>query len=459
MADPIVVLQMQRLGDVVLSFPLLLWLMRTFPGHPLWLRAEPQFAALARGLVPSGVRLLGPGDDAELCATPAHLVVHLGHSEAGAALAGAIPAQRVLGLVRRGEELRIHGFWQCYRASLVHANRHNRFHWADLHALDAVPMERMAATRWDAPRRPPSDKIGLFLGASTAAKRPDAVFWAGVCGHLRRFGFTPVLLGGPAEKPLAEAVRGLVRRPVLDLCGAFSLERLAYFGQELALLITPDTGPMHVAAWTGLRVLNVSLGPVWPWDTGPYQPGHLVLQAACSCRGCWACTRKAEPCRAPMTPRQVAMVAAAAVQDAPWPCVRGLRLAQTGRDAQGLYLLEPQCGAEPCARELVSRYWRALWLAWGAGGDAASCRAIRQQLWSAFPALARALARESLRLVRWFSSTSPSTPLPWNSFAPALRPLASFLAVNLENEDFSPTSLRHAAELVERHLACFAPEP
>jgi hypothetical protein len=80
-------------------------------------------------------------------------------------------------------------------------------------------------------------------------------------------------------------------------------------------------------------------------------------------------------------------------------------------------------------------------------------------LWSAFPALARALARESLRLVRWFSSTSPSTPLPWNSFAPALRPLASFLAVNLENEDFSPTSLRHAAELVERHLACFAPEP
>jgi hypothetical protein len=31
--------------------------------------------------------------------------------------------------------------------------------------------------------------------------------------------------------------------------------------------------------------------------------------------------------------------------------------------------------------------------------------------------------------------------------------------VNLENEDFSPTRLRHAAELVERHLACFAPEP
>ncbi|HCF04990.1 MAG TPA: hypothetical protein DEU72_01930, partial [Desulfomicrobiaceae bacterium] len=418
----------------------------------------PQFAALARGLMPSGVRLLGPADDAELRATPAHLVLHLGHAEAGAALAGAIVARRVLGLVRRDGVLRIHGFLHRYRASLVHANRHNRFHWADLYALDAVPMERMAATRWDAPRRPPSDKIGLFLGASTAAKRPDAVFWAGVCGHLRRFGFTPVLLGGPAEKPLAEAVRGLVRRPVLDLCGAFSLERLAYFGQELALLITPDTGPMHVAAWTGLRVLNVSLGPVWPWDTGPYQPGHLVLQAACSCRGCWACTRKAEPCRAPMTPRQVAMVAAAAVQDAPWPCVRGLRLAQTGRDAQGLYLLEPQCGAEPCARELVSRYWRALWLAWGAEGEDGACRAASQQLWSAAPRLARAMTQGSLRLLRWLSTTPQSAVLPWSSFPPAVRPLASFVAVSLENDDYAPSSLRQAVALVERHLALCAPE-
>lgn len=457
MADPIVVIQMQRLGDVVLSFPLLLWLMRTFPEHPVWLRAEPQFAALARGIMPSGVRLLGPADDAELCATPAHLVLHLGHAEFGATLAGTITSCRVLGLARQGGVLRVHGFWHRYRTSLVHANHHNRFHWADLYALDAVPMARMAATRWDMPRRVSSDKIGLFLGASTAAKRPDVVFWAGLAAHLRRLGFAPVLLGGPAEKPLAEAVRGLVRRPVLDLCGMFSLERLAYFGQELALCITPDTGPMHVAAWTGLRVLNVSLGPVWPWDTGPYQPGHLVLQAACSCRGCWECTRTAKPCRHLMTPRQVAQVAAAAVQGASWPRLQGIRLAQSSRDPWGLFHLEPQWGTEPCARELIARYWRAVWFVWGAGEKDAHCHAICHRLWSTAPKLARAVMQESLRLARWLSTTPQPTPLPWRSFFPAIRPLASFLAVHLENEDFSPASLRHAVQLVERHLAFLAP--
>ena len=53
MKKPILVIQMQRMGDLILSFPLFLWLGRAFPGHPVWVMGEPAFAGpLAR---------LGPG--------------------------------------------------------------------------------------------------------------------------------------------------------------------------------------------------------------------------------------------------------------------------------------------------------------------------------------------------------------------------------------------------------------
>lgn len=455
MAEPIVVIQMQRLGDLVLTFPLLLWLARQYPGHPVWLRAEPAFAALARGLAPP-VRLLGPEHDPELQATPARLVVHLGHAAAGAALAEAVPAQQRLGLVRQGAALRVHGFWQRYRTALSHANRHNRFHWAELFALDLVPLGLMAATRWDPPRTNPVGKIGLFLGASDPAKAPGPAFWAGVAGHLRRLDLAPVLLGGPAEVPVAQEVRRLLRRPVIDLCGALTVERLAYLGQELSLLITPDTGPMHAAAWTGLRVLNLSVGPVWPWDTGPYQPGHLVLQAARSCRGCWACPHAAPPCHLPLAPRQVAALAAAVVAGEPWQAPAGLRLAVSGRDACGLYALEHQGGHQPCAREALGRYWQAFWLALGAEVPEALVRQRSQDLWAVAPKLARSLTRASLELLRQLPGWG-APPLPWQQAPPALRPLTSFLAVVLESEDLAPQARRQALATVERHLALLAP--
>ncbi len=452
-ADPIVILQLQRLGDLVLSFPLLLWLARQYPGHPLWLRAEPSFAALIQGIVPP-VRLMGPDHDEELCATPARLVVHLGHAAHGARLAGAIPAAERWGLVRQGEALRVFGFWHRYRTSLSHANRHNRFHWAELFALDLISPAGIAATHWDLPRANPVGKVGLFLGASEPSKAPTPVFWAGVVAHLRRLGLTPVLVGGPAEVPLAEAVRQMVRRPVLDVCGVFTVERLAYFGQELSLFITPDTGPMHVAAWTGLRVLNLSVGPVWPWDTGPYQPGHFVLQAARSCRGCWSCTHVCPPCHRPLSPRHVAQLAAAIIAGRRWDVPEGLSLAHTARDEHGLFTLMHLGGHCPAAREAVARYWQAFWLVVGAGEPEPLAQGRAQALWSTAPKLAQSIRRASLHLLRLVAAGVG--PVPWQQLSPALRPLASVVAVLLESDDFAPVARRQAVALVERHLTFLA---
>ncbi|MDP3428767.1 MAG: glycosyltransferase family 9 protein, partial [Desulfomicrobium sp.] len=286
MKKPILVIQMQRMGDLILSFPLFLWLERVFPGHRVWVMAEPAFARPLMRLSPQ-VRYLDYAHGDELRAEAFHLVINLSHRPESMTLAGSLRSEKLVGGYIRDGVTRIAGDWQEYRLSLTNNNRHNHFHWADLNALDVVPLQTLAATRWPEPRVMPREvrQVGLFLGASEPDKRPTAVFWAALVKELERRALVPVLLGGPAEIALCREVQRLAARPVASACGSLGLDRFAMFGQNLAAMITPDTGPMHLAAWSGLMVLNLSMGPVHAFETGPYQPGHVVLRSARDCVG------------------------------------------------------------------------------------------------------------------------------------------------------------------------------
>ena len=258
---------MQRMGDLILSFPLFLWLAREHPDHPIWVVAEEAFFRPLMAVSPkvtyfpwSGVSVLERESF--------RLLVNLSVRDEAAALAGRLAAEEKLGpILEPGGVRRVRGTWQIYRAGLVENNRHNRFHWADLNALDAIGIARLRATFFDPPRRRagPENRVGVFLGASEAAKRPTAELWAALLRELLDRGLRPALLGGPAETGLAGEVARAFAGPVLNLCGTLGLEEFAAAGQSLRLLITPDTGPMHLAAWTGLATLNLSLGNVSPF--------------------------------------------------------------------------------------------------------------------------------------------------------------------------------------------------
>lgn len=307
---PILVLQMQRMGDLVLTFPLLLWLSRCYPGHPLHVVAEESFSSPLLPVSPPAA-YVSWSDAASGALDGQHyrLVVNLSIRREAARLAGRLSADGVLGPVLGADgALRVRGAWQLYRASLVQNNRHNRLHWADLNALDIVPFSATQNTHFALPREPQEHNarsVGVFVGASEPGKRPDAAFYAGLLRELLDRGLRPVLLGGPGDVPVAAEVRALFDHPALDLVGKLTLAELVAAGASLSLLITPDTGPMHVAAWTGLKTLNLSVGNVNPWETGPYQPGHLVLRSGASCaHGCWACGQKSALCRLGMTDRK-----------------------------------------------------------------------------------------------------------------------------------------------------------
>jgi lipopolysaccharide heptosyltransferase I len=67
--------------------------------------------------------------------------------------------------------------------------------------------------------------------------------------------------------------------------GQTDLFQLAELYRRCAVVITNDSGPMHVAAAVGTPVVAI-FGPTDPALTGPYGTGHVVLRAGIPCSPC-----------------------------------------------------------------------------------------------------------------------------------------------------------------------------
>ncbi|CCO23843.1 glycosyltransferase family 9 protein [Maridesulfovibrio hydrothermalis] len=458
---PILVLQMQRMGDLILSFPLFLWLERTYPGHPVWVVAEEKFF---RPLMPISPKVTYfPWEGLGVLRREKYeLIVNLSIRSQAAALAGELEAGAKIGPVSGPQGATyILGDWQLYRSSVVENNRHNLFHWADLNALDCIPLSRIGQTVWPQPRtlQPTDNRIGLFLGASEESKRPSVEFWASLCAELLGRGMRPVLFGGTLEQETGQAVARIFGGPVLDMSGKLKLGELAAVGQSLQLFITPDTGPMHLAAWAGMKVLNLSLGNVNPWETGPYQNDHYVIRSTMSCAlGCWNCRRDSLYCHGPFTPSRIAVIAKRMILNDRSGLTKinmpGLRLYSTARGGNGLYDLQHISGRKASSGDMLGRFWQQFFgAAFGLWDTEEAGR-----IWSVFennqPKLAGKMRSHLPLLGKEFSKgLAKGIPLPdcfWDSCPLILRQFSGFIHLFLQNNDYSRPAWVRVLSLYEQ---------
>lgn len=362
--DPILVLQLRRLGDLILTFPLLVDLKRRYPQNPVWLVGEPEFFKELMPFAPEST-FFPPEHLNVLAGRKYRGIINLSSNANAIQCAGQAEAEWKFGPILKNNSTYVKGFWQLYRAALTRNNRHNLFHWSDLNRLDlGFPLTPIQTARKIAPK---SDKIGLFIGASDAAKRPEAEFWAALARLLLKKGKIPVLLGGPAEKDEGELIAKKV--PALNFCGKTTLTQLVSIFDNLELLVTPDTGPMHLADWAGLKVLNLSMGNVQAWETGPASSGQWIAQAPFSCVGCWECSRDKLYCKKAFSPVRIANLILALTQkndqlsdQLKQADLTRLQIWQTGRLKNGLYNLTAQNSSGQNARYVLDRFWQNAFL-------------------------------------------------------------------------------------------------
>lgn len=74
---------------------------------------------------------------------------------------------------------------------------------------------------------------------------------------------------------------------VIDFTGKTTLKELAYLMSLSILVITVDSGPMHIAAAMNVPVIAI-FGSTAPWRTGPYGSIHTVIRKELSCSPCFS---------------------------------------------------------------------------------------------------------------------------------------------------------------------------
>jgi lipopolysaccharide heptosyltransferase II len=98
-------------------------------------------------------------------------------------------------------------------------------------------------------------------------------------------GMNVIFTGGPKDvDDIAEICNGMTGHGI-NLAGRTSLKVLAALYQRANLVITIDSGPMHLAAAMGSPVLAL-FGPTAPWRTGPFGSEHTVLRVEMACSPC-----------------------------------------------------------------------------------------------------------------------------------------------------------------------------
>lgn len=112
----------------------------------------------------------------------------------------------------------------------------------------------------------------VVVGTTKAAKNWAPGGYARVLEAVEsEHGLRPIIVGGPSdtERRLATAVLEETRATVMNELGD-DLRRLAWLIDGSALVITPDTGPLHIARALGTPVVGL-FGYTNPKRTGPYR--------------------------------------------------------------------------------------------------------------------------------------------------------------------------------------------
>ncbi len=190
--------------------------------------------------------------------------------------------------------------------------------WAQTRPGNHPPSEAIAATA----TRSAGPRVVVHAGAGTEAKRWPVEHWQRLVHLLRtRLGAQVALVGTSEELDLGEAIARYRPEPVVEepapvnvsegcvtnWVGRFSIVELAAVIEQADLFIGADSGPAHLAAAVGTSTTVLFSGavPIRQWC--PQAKRVLVLRSAVPCSPCHRpmCARAGHPCMRGLSPAEV----------------------------------------------------------------------------------------------------------------------------------------------------------
>jgi heptosyltransferase II len=147
--------------------------------------------------------------------------------------------------------------------------------------------------------------VALAPGAVGPSKRWPADAYAALAGRLLAEGFAVWVIGGPAEKSIAQTIVG--DTAARDFTGTDLRQAILALAAARAA-VSNDSGLLHVAAALGTPAIGI-FGPTSPWHWAPLNPIAATIQAdiELDCRPCHkpVCRLRHHRCMVEISPEQV----------------------------------------------------------------------------------------------------------------------------------------------------------
>jgi heptosyltransferase-2 len=176
--------------------------------------------------------------------------------------------------------------------------------------LGAAPRERVA--QWLADRGLAAGPLAaLAPGAAHATKRWPIAHWQALAERLRGAGYRLVVLGGPEDRGAARQLEPLAA----SAAGEFTLQETGACLARAKVLVSGDTGVMHMATGVGTPVVALFGPTVGAFGFVPYHARATVLGQDLACRPCSTsgtprCPLGHHRCLVDLLPHQVAAAVA-----------------------------------------------------------------------------------------------------------------------------------------------------
>lgn len=311
----VLVLRLDRMGDLLMSLPALRDLRAALPAARIRLAVPAWSADLARS---------APVDDVLVWSPPWAGRAREGVDAWPALLAKARALRRArpdLAVDLQGDVRAAMLLWLAgARERVGYANTGGAYFLTRVVPLDEtvpwVAQNRLAvaaALGREAPPQPPADPltaaerlagrqalaglgldgrrplVGIHPSGGRRIKQWDIARWSELARRLRdEYGAALVITGGAADRALAEPIARATG--ALDLTGRFGARETMAVIAALDLFLSPDTGPMHMACAVGTPSVSV-FGPSDParyFSGGPGTSGgrHVVVRAELWCSPC-----------------------------------------------------------------------------------------------------------------------------------------------------------------------------
>ncbi len=140
---------------------------------------------------------------------------------------------------------------------------------------------------WAKEQLPEGPVVVINPGAAYgSAKRWYPERFAAVADFLAsEYGMTPVLIGGPGEVEVGNDIAAIMQSPVLNFVGKTSVRQMMALIDSASLMVTNDSGPMHVAAAFKVPIVAV-FGPTSHTTTSPFTEYFRIVRHDVGCSPC-----------------------------------------------------------------------------------------------------------------------------------------------------------------------------